>query len=68
METVTIDIKGMTCSGCVASVRRVLQAVAGVRTVEVSLEQGQAVVQYEAATADPARLRAAVEGAGYEVA
>ena len=66
METVIIGIKGMTCSGCVASVRRVLQGVAGVQSVDVSLEKAQATLQYDGAAAGPAQFKAAVEGAGYE--
>lgn len=68
MEIITIGIKGMTCMGCVASIKRVLQAVDGVRAVDVSLEEARAVVQYEGTAAGPARCRAAVEEAGYEVA
>lgn len=68
METITIGIKGMTCMGCVASIKRVLQAVDGVHTVDVSLEEARAIVQYEGAAAGPARFKAAVEEAGYEVA
>jgi copper chaperone len=68
METVTIKVSGMTCSGCVASVQRVVQAVAGVGSVAVSLEQGEAVVTYDGATATPAALKAAIIAAGFEAA
>ena len=30
METITMNVKGMSCGGCVASVTRVLKAVPGV--------------------------------------
>lgn len=68
METATLKVNGMTCMGCVNSVRRVLQAVNGVDKVEVTLDPGQARVEYDPATANPAQLKAAVEDAGYEVA
>ncbi|OFZ87710.1 MAG: heavy metal transporter [Betaproteobacteria bacterium RIFCSPLOWO2_02_FULL_62_79] len=67
METTTLRIKGMTCMGCVASVKRVLQGIEGVKAVDVSLEQGQATLQYDSAVANPARFKTAVEEAGYEV-
>ena len=67
METTTLRIKGMTCMGCVASVKRVLQGIDGVKTVDVSLGQRQAIVQYDATAASPAQFKAAVEEAGYEV-
>ena len=68
METIKIGIKGMTCGGCVASVKRVLKQLDGVQKVDVSLEQQQATVEYTAGRVDLARLRSAIEGAGFEVA
>jgi copper chaperone len=68
METATIKVKGMTCMGCVASVKRVLSGVAGVSAVDVSLEKAEAVVQYDAARAGRDQLKAAVDGAGFEAA
>jgi copper chaperone len=68
METIKIGIKGMTCGGCVASVKRVLTQLDGVQKVDVSLEQQQATVEYTPGRVDPARLRSAIEGAGFEVA
>ena len=67
METITMNVKGMTCGGCVASVTRVLKAMPGVSDVAVSLTPGTAKVTYDPAkTAAPA-LRTAVEDAGYDV-
>ena len=67
METVTINVKGMTCGGCVASVTRVLKAVPGVDDVAVTLNPGAAKVTFDPAkTAQPA-LKDAVENAGFDV-
>ncbi len=68
METAILKVKGMTCTGCVASVKRVLLNIDGVKSVEVSLERGQATLEYDSAVASPARFKAVVEDAGYEVA
>ena len=68
METITIGIKGMTCGGCVAAVQRALQGLEGVRKVEVSLERGDARVEYSPGQVNVDRLRAAVEDAGFDVA
>jgi copper chaperone CopZ len=43
LETVTLEITGMSCAGCVRSVKQVLESVAAVRGAEVSLERAQAV-------------------------
>ena len=67
METITMNVSGMSCGGCVASVTRVLKAVPGVSDVEVSLSPGTVKVSFDPArTAAPA-LRSAIEDAGYDV-
>jgi len=66
METITLKVGGMTCQGCVRSVRKVLEGVPGVEQVDVSLEQGEATVRFDPASADPTRLTQAVENAGYQ--
>jgi copper chaperone len=68
METAVLKVSGMTCSGCVASVKRVLEATPGVASASVSLEQGLATVSFDSAKTDPEKLGAAVRDAGYEVA
>lgn len=67
METITMNVKGMSCGGCVASVKRVLQAVPGVDDVDVTLSPGAATVTYDPQRTDAVKLRGAVEGAGYDV-
>jgi copper chaperone CopZ len=56
----------MTCSGCVASVTRALQRIDGVDAVEVSLEEGQANIRFDPARVNEARLRSAIEDAGFD--
>ena len=68
METVTLKVNGMTCQGCVRSVKNVLERVPGVLGAEVDLERGQARIQIDAARVAPNALRAAIEEAGYEAA
>jgi len=68
METIIVKVSGMTCGGCVNSVRKVIAAIDGVSKVDVSLEQAQATVVYDAARASPAKFISAVEDAGFEAA
>ena len=67
MTDLTLSITGMTCGGCVRSVTGVLQALPGVESVSVSLEQAQAQVHFDDAQVTPAQLAAAVEDAGFDV-
>lgn len=68
---VTLKVNGMTCEGCVRSVQKVLRSVPGVHAVEVSLERGEARVEFDPSQAAPgdsavAALKQAIEAAGYE--
>jgi len=63
MSETVLKITGMTCNHCVGAVRKALQQVPGVESVDVTLEAGQAVVHGDA---DPAALVQAVKEEGYE--
>ena len=65
MQTEILNVTGMTCGGCTSNVTRALQAVDGVREVHVSLQSGQASVQYDEGLTSPDNLKSAVTGAGY---
>ena len=67
METLTLNIKGMTCGGCVKSVTTVLQQLPGVSAVNVSLEQNKAAITYDPAKAKPEQFKAAIEDACFDV-
>jgi Cu2+-exporting ATPase len=62
----TMEIKGMMCPHCEATVKKALEAVAGVTGAEVSHEKGTAVVSMDAEIADDV-LKKAVEDKDYEV-
>ena len=68
MQTLTLNISGMTCGGCVKSVAKVLEALDGVAIAEVSLEHANAVITYDADKIQPAALIEAVEDAGFDAA
>ena len=60
----TVKVEGMMCQHCVAHVKKALEALAGVQSAEVSLEQKQAVLTCSDEVADAA-IKAAIEEAGY---
>ncbi|HFC8510073.1 TPA: heavy-metal-associated domain-containing protein [Neisseria subflava] len=68
MQTVTLNIDGMTCGGCVKSVTRLLEGVEGVEKAEVSLENKNAVITFDEGKTDADALIDAVEDGGYDVA
>jgi copper chaperone len=67
MNEIILSVTGMTCGGCVNSVHKVLTALPGVHSVEVTLTPAQARVVYDAARVDRAALVQAVVDAGYGV-
>ena len=67
METVTIKVKGMTCSGCVVSVTRALTRHPGVEDVSVTLDPAEAKIAYDPVRTSVPAIRTAIENAGYDV-
>jgi copper chaperone len=67
MNEITLTVTGMTCGGCVNSVHKVLTALPGVQSAEVTLSPGQARVVYDAARVDRAAMVQAIVDAGFGV-
>lgn len=63
----TIQIEGMTCGGCAATVERVLKAQNGVSQAKVDLAAKTAAVEFDPTLTNLADLQAAIEDAGYDV-
>lgn len=60
-----LKVTGMTCGGCVASVKRALAELAAGTPVEIDLATGEVTI---ADNIDRKRAIAAIEDAGYDVA
>ena len=67
MSEIILSVTGMTCGGCVNSVQKVLAALPGVQSVEVSLTPGQARAVVDPTRIDRAALAQAVIDAGFGV-
>lgn len=63
----TVKIEGMACGHCVASVKKAVESLSGVKSVTVSLEKKQAVVEFDDAATDLAAIKNAIEDQGYDV-
>jgi copper chaperone CopZ len=64
MQSVELEICGMTCGHCVSSVTRALLGVDGVVHADVSYSRKHAHVEHDG-TCSPQSLIAAVEEEGY---
>ena len=66
-QTITLNIEGMTCGGCVKSVTNSLNQVAGVQSVDVSLDHNSATISFDDSQAQQNTLKEAIEDAGFDV-
>jgi copper chaperone len=62
-RTILLDVKGMTCQGCVNSVTRIIKKADPSAEVHIDLASGRVEAR---SAASPDALAAAVSGAGYE--
>lgn len=66
-ERLTLPIRGLTCACCVAQVEQEMRQQEGVIWATINFAAGEAIVVYDSATFDLARLSQAVSRLGYEV-
>ncbi|MEO7368874.1 MAG: cation transporter, partial [Gemmatimonadaceae bacterium] len=65
MEHAKLKIEGMSCGHCVSTVESALRTVDGVEVENVAV--GSASLDYNPATTDMEKIRAAVSDAGFQV-
>ena len=66
MKSEELKITGMTCGHCVMSVRKELSKLPGVEVRDVQI--GSALISYDEAKVSGARIKSAVEDAGFSLA
>jgi copper chaperone len=66
-SNVELQVKGMTCQGCVRSIEMKLAKVPGVESARVDLGAGRATVEYDDSRANVDQLIGAVEQIGFHV-
>ena len=64
--TAVIPVKGMSCGGCVAHVNEEVGKLAGVKSVDTSLDDAKTTVVYDPAKVKPEQIAKAIAAAGYE--
>lgn len=67
METLVLQVEGMTCAGCEQRVGTVLRRVQGVREVSAEHSTGRVQVRVGPELADRGVLGERIEAAGYQV-
>lgn len=67
MAQTQLHVKGMTCGHCKMAVTNALEELDGVKSAEVSVENGKADVEYDDAKVNLNQMKEAVEEQGYDV-
>jgi len=67
MTTQKYTVSGMTCSGCVRTVEKILKNQPGVSEVSVQLEPGEAEISFDESTTSAEKLAASIGKMGYEM-
>ena len=65
LQTVTLDVKNMTCAVCPITVKKALEKVAGVTSATVDFDKKTANVTFDPDKTSPATLAKATSDAGY---
>ena len=65
-ETTKIKIGKMACNMCVANVEEALSKLDGINTVNVSLDNSNAIIEYDSDKTTTNDMKKAIEDAGYE--
>ncbi len=64
-DTAKLTVDGMTCNGCVKTVKQALEKVDGVESANVDLNSNSAVVAYNPEKTNLKTMEKAVSDAGY---
>jgi mercuric ion binding protein len=65
LQTVTLEVKNMTCAVCPITVKKALERVPGVTDAKVDFDKKTASVSFDPDKASPADLAKATADAGY---
>ncbi len=68
MNTLILNVTGMSCMGCVNSVKKLVSVLPGIANIEIDLASGRVEVKHDPAQTDAAAIRAAIEDGGYGIA
>lgn len=67
MESVTLNVKGMSCGHCVKAVEGSVGELNGVSLVKVNLEEGTVAVDYNSDEVTLDAIKETIDDQGYDV-
>src|SRR5258708_4801643 len=67
MQTLTLNIQGMTCDHCCRKIEHNIGSLPGIHRCEVDLPSNSAQVEFDESVCTPSDLISAVQRAGFQV-
>lgn len=67
IQTVTFDVKGMTCNSCASHIKNEVSKLPGIVKVEASYEKGTVKVEFDKTNVSLSKIEEAINDTGYKV-
>ena len=67
IQTIEVDIKGMTCIGCEEHVNHEVSKLDGIITTKASYKNGSAIIEFEQGKVNLSQIEEAINSTGYSV-
>ena len=67
IQTVTFDVKGMTCNGCASHIKNDVNKLPGIVKVEASFKKGTVKVEFDKTKVSLTQIEKVINGTGYKV-
>jgi copper chaperone CopZ len=67
IQTVTFEVKGMTCNGCASHVENDVNKLPGILNVNAVYEEGTAKVEFDKSKVSLVQIEEVINGTGYKV-
>lgn len=67
LKRAVMEVRGMSCAGCAVTVAQALRQLPGVKSAEVSHEDGRAIIAYDPTRVSLQQLKEAIERTGFQV-
>jgi copper chaperone len=66
-KTITLNVEGMSCNHCVMSIQKSVNALKGIKNVDVDLKEKKVKVEFNPNDVNEQIIRETIEDTGYEV-
>ena len=67
MEKSIINVKGMSCNHCVTAIKKAVNELTGIGSVNVDLEKGIVTVEFNNSLVTLTKIKHIIEEEGYDV-